>query len=92
MPRSAALAPAPPAQVIAADLEKKHADLLASYAADLKDVADIFHAFRDRPVRRGGGGGRAGGGVEYPGRQRARHAGKRGRGWGVRRAWDAGRR
>jgi dynein heavy chain len=34
--------------VIAADLEKKHADLLASYASDLKDVSDIFHAYQHR--------------------------------------------
>ncbi|KAL6747291.1 flagellar outer dynein arm heavy chain beta [Haematococcus lacustris] len=37
-------------EVIAGDLEKKHADLLASYAADLKDVADIFHAYQHRPI------------------------------------------
>lgn len=37
-------------EVIAADLEKKHADLLHSYASDLKDVSDIFHLYKDRPV------------------------------------------
>lgn len=37
-------------QVISADLEKKHADLLASYASDLKDVSDIFHAYQHRWV------------------------------------------
>lgn len=37
-------------EVIAADLEKKHADLLNSYASDLKDVASMFHMYKDRPV------------------------------------------
>ncbi|GAX83887.1 hypothetical protein CEUSTIGMA_g11312.t1, partial [Chlamydomonas eustigma] len=37
-------------EVIAVDLEKKNADLLVTYAADLKDVQDLFHTYRDRPV------------------------------------------
>ncbi len=37
-------------EVIAANLEKKHADLLYAYACDLKDVSDIFHAYKDHPV------------------------------------------
>ncbi|MEW5311809.1 MAG: hypothetical protein WDW38_003494 [Sanguina aurantia] len=37
-------------EVIAADLEKKHADLLTSYANDLGDVADMYHAFRHKPI------------------------------------------
>ena len=37
-------------EVIAADIEKKHVDLLDSYASDLKDVSDIFNAYKDRPV------------------------------------------
>jgi hypothetical protein len=31
-----------PLQVIAADLERKQADLLRSYQSDIKEVADIF--------------------------------------------------
>lgn len=37
-------------EVIAHDLEKKHTDLLHSYARDLKDVADLFHQYKDRPI------------------------------------------
>lgn len=42
--------PLAPAQVIAADLERKQADLLRAYAADIKEVADIFASNRDGPV------------------------------------------
>jgi dynein heavy chain len=35
-------------EVIAVDLEKKNADLLVTYAADLKDVQDLFHTYRNR--------------------------------------------
>lgn len=37
-------------EVIAHDLEKKHTDLLNSYARDLKDVSDLFHQYKDRPI------------------------------------------
>jgi dynein heavy chain, axonemal len=37
-------------EVIAVHLEKKHIDLLYSYASDLKDVADLFAAHKARPV------------------------------------------
>lgn len=37
-------------EVIAADLEKKNSDLLNTYWNDLKDVAELFHTFKDRPV------------------------------------------
>ncbi len=37
-------------EVIAHDLEKKHTDLLQAYARDLKDVADLFHQYKDRPI------------------------------------------
>jgi hypothetical protein len=37
-------------EVIAADLEKKNIDLVRAFGADLKDVADIFATFKDRPV------------------------------------------
>ena len=37
-------------EVIATDLEKKNADLLTSFASDLKDVLDLFHTYKDKPV------------------------------------------
>ena len=37
-------------EVIATDLEKKNADLLTSFASDLKDVFDLFHTYKDKPV------------------------------------------
>jgi dynein heavy chain len=36
--------------VIAADIEKKHVDLLRAYAEDLKEVNDIFISNKDSPV------------------------------------------
>ncbi len=35
--------------VIAADLERKHLDLVRGYAQDLKEVADMFRETRDNP-------------------------------------------
>jgi hypothetical protein len=40
----------PPLQVIAADLERKRADLLRAYSADIKEVADVFASNRAAPV------------------------------------------
>ena len=37
-------------EIIMADLEKKHADLMQAYGADLKTAADLFSAGRDAPV------------------------------------------
>lgn len=37
-------------EAIAASLERKHADLLYAYACDLKEVADLFAAHRERPI------------------------------------------
>lgn len=36
--------------VIAADIEKKHFDLLRSYAEDLKEVNDIFNSNKESPI------------------------------------------
>ncbi len=37
-------------QVIKADLERKHADLLASFGCDVKEVNELFNAHKDVPV------------------------------------------
>ena len=39
-------------EIIQADLEKKHADLLRAYAHDLRDVADAFHRQQGRAAHR----------------------------------------
>jgi dynein heavy chain, axonemal len=37
-------------EVIAADLEKKNLDLVRTFGADLKEVAELFHSHKERPV------------------------------------------
>eukprot|EP00955_Chlamydomonas_euryale_P098697 365162-Chlamydomonas_euryale.AAC.21 len=37
-------------EVIAADLEKKNDELLDAYYNDLRDVQEIFHTYKDRPI------------------------------------------
>ncbi|KAK9808985.1 hypothetical protein WJX72_007373 [[Myrmecia] bisecta] len=37
-------------EIIAADLERKHLDLVRSYGLDLREVTDMFHAHRQSPT------------------------------------------